>query len=141
MKNKVNLSSALFAGVMAALCGSLINIVIFYLFHSLGILSDRIFIQPGQPLGLFQVIFASTVPLLIASLVFFLFEKYTANGYRIFSIVAVILLLLSFLNPFMTIPGVTILYGIVLNLMHVVVVFFLLYFLKRANDKANNKTA
>ncbi|MFN5148618.1 MAG: DUF6069 family protein, partial [Flavobacteriia bacterium] len=51
---------------------------------------------------------------------------------KIFSIISIVLLILSFANPFMGIPNVTIGYGIVLNVMHVVVAFSLLFFLKRA---------
>jgi hypothetical protein len=59
-------------------------------------------------------------------------EKFTNNGYVIFSVVAIILLILSFLSPFMTIKGISIGYGIVLNLMHIVVALSVLYFIRRA---------
>jgi hypothetical protein len=43
--------------------------------------------------------------------------------------VAIVLLLLSFINPFVAIPHITVAYGIALNLMHLVVALALLYFI------------
>ena len=59
-------------------------------------------------------------------------EKFTNNGYLIFSIVAIVLLILSFLSPFMTIKGISVGYGIALSLMHIVVALSVLYFIRRA---------
>jgi hypothetical protein len=44
----------------------------------------------------------------------------------------VAIVLLSFINPFVAIPHITVAYGIALNLMHVVVALALLYFIKKA---------
>lgn len=117
---------------MAAGTSVVINVVLFYIFHSAGIIRDDIFIDGKQPLAMVQVIISSILPALIAVIVFFLMEKFTNNGYVIFSVVAIILLLLSFLSPFMTIKGISVGYGIVLNLMHIVVALSVLYFIKRA---------
>jgi uncharacterized membrane protein len=65
-------------------------------------------------------------------MVFFLFEKYSKNGFHSFRILAIILLVFSFINPFMGIQGVTTGYAIALNLMHVVVVGALLFFIGKA---------
>jgi Na+/phosphate symporter len=81
-----------------------------------------------------ELTLSSIVPTLIAGIVFFLFEKYTNNGFRIFSIVAIVLGLLSLTSPFMQIKDVTVGFGVVLDIMHVVVVAALLYFLKAAVD-------
>jgi Na+/phosphate symporter len=97
-------------------------------------LTEDIFIQPGQTLTLAPVIISSIAPTLIAGIVFFLFEKYTNNGFRIFSIVAIVLGLLSLMSPFTQIKDVTVGFGVVLDIMHVVVVAALLYFLKAAVD-------
>ncbi len=74
------------------------------------------------------------MPSLIGASIFFLFEKYSNNGFKIFSIVSILLMVLSFVNPFMGIPGVTIAYGVALDLMHVVVALSLLYFIKKAKN-------
>ena len=134
MTTKVNITMSLKAGLFAALSAALFNTILFFIFHETGIFSDTVFIQPGQPLSLLPVLISSIIPTLIASVVFFLIEKYSVKGFKIFRVLAIVLLLLSFINPFMGIQGVTVLYGLALNLMHVVVVVALLYFLKKAVD-------
>ena len=78
------------------------------------------------------VLISSIMPTLIASLVFFLLEKYTTKGFKLFTIIAIVLGLLSFINPFMGIPNVTTGFSMALDLMHVVVVGALLFFINRA---------
>lgn len=131
MNSKLSFKQVITAGVIAAGCSAVINALLFFTFHASGVLSNTILIQPGQPLTVVPIIMASILPSVIGASIFFLFEKYSANGFKIFSIISLILLILSFVNPFMGIPGVTIGYGIVLNVMHVVVALSLLFFLKR----------
>lgn len=84
------------------------------------------------------VLISSIMPPIIGSMVFFLFEKYTGNGFRIFSVVSVVLLVLSFANPFLGIPGVPLTYAIALDFMHVVVASSLLLFISRARKTQLN---
>jgi uncharacterized membrane protein YhaH (DUF805 family) len=65
-------------------------------------------------------------------MVFYLLGRYTRNGYKIFFIIAILLLIVSFANPFMAIKDITISMGVALNVMHIVVVLCLLYFFKKA---------
>jgi hypothetical protein len=132
MKTKLNFKNSMMAGFTAGIAAGAINAVLFYIFHSMGIFVDSIEVQPGQPLTVLPVLISSLIPSLIASIVFFLIEKYTNQGFRIFSIVSIILLLLSFANPFMGIKGITFNYGIALDLMHIVVVASLLFFINRS---------
>jgi hypothetical protein len=134
METKVNFKQSLVAGILAAGVATIANAILFYVFHGLGVIVDTIFIQPNQPMTIVPIIISSIVPTIIASLVFFLLEKFTQNGFKIFKIVSIILLGLSFLNPFLGIQGVTIGYAIVLNVMHVTIVGALFYFI-------GNKTA
>lgn len=138
MTTKLNFKQAFTAGLMAAGIATVVNAILFLVFHSAGIIVDTIFIQPNQPMTIVPIIISSIVPTLIATLVFFLLEKFTKNGFKIFRIVAIILLVLSFVNPFMGIQGVTVGYAIVLNLMHVIVVGALLYFI--GNSVKKNST-
>lgn len=126
---------ALKLGVYAAVSAAIINGILFTIFHALGIITDDVFIQPNMPMTLFPIIFSSVLPTIIASIVYFLIDKYTSNGYKIFRAVAIILLFVSFVNPFMGIPGISIAYGVALNFMHVVVVACLLYFIQRSTKE------
>jgi len=138
MQTKLNIKSSLKAGLMAAIAAAIINVILFFIFHALGVIKDDILVQPDQPLTFIPVIITSILPTLIASLVFFLIEKYSRNGFKSFRIVAIVLLLLSFMNPFMGIEGVTIGYALALNLMHIVVVASLLFFIGREKRSATD---
>ncbi len=139
MTTKLNFKQSMAAGLMAAGVAAVVNTILFFIFHASGILVDTIFIQPNQPLTAVPVILSSIMPTLIATLVFFLLEKYTKNGWKIFKIIAFVLMFVTFANPFMGIQGVTIGYAIVLDLMHVVVVASLLYFIGKAVKKNSTK--
>jgi hypothetical protein len=136
MKAKLSFKQSMTAGLLAAATAAVVNAVLFFIFHAAGIITDEIMLQPNMPMTVVPVLISSILPTLIASLVFFLIEKYSQNGVKIFTIVSIILLLLSFANPFMGIPGVTVAYGIALNVMHVVVVAALLFFINRAKKNA-----
>lgn len=137
MKNKVSFGSSVKAGLFAGLAAIVINVILFFIFHAAGVISDTIFIQPGQPMTVVPIIISSILPAIVASMVFFLFEKFTKNGYRIFMIISIVLLLVSFINPFVGIPGVTVGYALVLNVMHITVVAPLLFFINREVKKVN----
>ena len=117
MNTKLSFKQIITAGAIAAGFSMAINTILFFIFHGSGVLSDSIFIQPGQPMTIVPVLLSSIIPSLIGACIF-----------------SILLLLLSFGNPFMAIPNVTVAYGVVLNAMHVVVALSLLYFIKRAKN-------
>jgi hypothetical protein len=132
MNTTLNFKQIITAGAMAAGTSVVINAILFFIFHALGIISDTVFVQPNQALTIVPVIMSSILPTLIGACVFFAFEKLTNNGYKIFSILSIVLVLLSLSSPFMAVPDMPIGYGVVLDVMHLVVAFSLLYFIKRA---------
>jgi hypothetical protein len=137
MKNKLTFKQVIMAGLTAAGFSAVINALLFFIFHAAGLITDDIFVQPNQPMTVGPVILVSIVPALIASLVFFLFEQYTQNGFRIFSIVTIILMLLSLAGPFTGIPNATIKYALSLSVMHFVVPLSLLYFISRSKKSTS----
>lgn len=139
MTTKLNFKQAFKAGLMATVSAIVVNVILFYIFHAAGIIVDTIFIQPNQPMTVVPIIFSSIIPTLLATLVFFLLEKYTKNGFKIFRIIALVLMVVSFMNPFMGIQGVTMGYALALNVMHIVVVAALLYFIgKSVKESSGN---
>ena len=138
MKQKVNFKQSLSAGAMAAGVAVVVNAILFFVFHGAGILTDDIFVQPNQPLTIVPIIISSIVPTLIAAILFFLLEKYTSNGFKIFSIVATILFIIFLVNPFTGIKGVTISYALALELMHLVVFLPLMFFIRKAVKSINH---
>lgn len=129
MHTKLTFSQSIKAGLLAGVVSAVINALLFYVFHATGTLSDTIYVQPNQPLTIGPVVTASLVPALIGSIVFFLIEKFTSNGYRIFSILAITLAVLSLYSTFTVPVNVTTSYSLVLCVMHLVVAFALLYFI------------
>lgn len=134
MTNKLNLKQVMSVGIKAALVSAIINAILFFIFKAMGWITDDVFVQPNQPLTFVPVIISSIIPTLIASFVFFLFEKYTSNGYRIFGILSIILMFLSLAMPFTGIPNAPTKYALALEPMHFVVPLVLLYFIKRGKD-------
>lgn len=136
MTTKLNFKQVMMAGLTAAAISAIINAILFFIFKSLGWITDDIFVQPNQPLTVVPVLISSILPTLIGAVVFFLLEKYTQNGFRIFSIITVVFALLSLAGPFKAIPNVTTVYALSLDSMHFVVPFILLYSIHRS--KKNN---
>ena len=134
MTTKLNLKQSLFAGFLAGIAAAITNGILFIVFRLAGVISDSIFPQPGQPLTLPAVIMASILPLIIGSVVFYLFERFLSSGFKIFAVVALILMVLSLASPFTMIPGATFAYSTVLCAMHVVAALSLLYFIRRAKQ-------
>ena len=132
MKSKLTFKKIMRIGALAAIASTVINSILFYLFHAAGIITDNIEIQPGQPMTIVPIILSSVVASLFGACVYYPFERFSKNGLKIFSIVAIIMLLLSMGNPFVGIPKVTTGYALALDLMHFPVAFFLLFFLKQA---------
>jgi hypothetical protein len=131
MNTKLSFKQSITAGLIAAGAAVVVNTVLFFILKSAGIFVDTILIDGNNPLTIVPVIISSIAPTLIASMVFFLLDKFTSNGFKIFTIVAIVLGAVSFMSPF-SIPAVTTGFAIGLNLMHVVVVLSLLIFIKRA---------
>ena len=134
MTTKLNLKQSLLAGVLAGIAAAITNGILFIVFRLAGVFSDSIFPQPGQPLTMAAVIMASIFPLIIGSVVFYLFERFLRSGFKIFAVIALILMMLSLPSPFVMIPGATFGYSLVLCAMHVVAAFSLLYFIHRAKQ-------
>ena len=134
MNNKLSIGQSMKAGLLTAGTAAITNVIIFFIFKSAGIFTDTILIDGKVPLTVLPVVFSSIVPTLVAALVFFLFEKFSSKGYRNFSILSVVLVVLSLFSPF-SIPNVTTGFALGLDVMHLTIVFYLLYFLKKAKAK------
>lgn len=139
MKQKLTLKQTLMAGVKASGVSIVLNVILLYLLKSAGIFTDDIFIQPGQNLTILPVIISSIVPVLIAALVFFVIEKFTSKGFKIFTAIAVILFIASLVSPFKQIPNVTTGFAIGLDVMHLVVFSCVMYFFSKADQSINRE--
>lgn len=132
MTTKISLSGSIQAGAFAGIVSGIVNAALFYLFHGMDIIRDDVLIMPDQYMSVLPVVITSFVTSIVGAFVYYLLDKYTQRGYRIFTIIAIVILLVSFTNPFLMIDNVPLTYAMALNIMHVVVVGVLFYFIKRA---------
>jgi hypothetical protein len=110
------------AGLMAAILAAIANLIVFFVSSQL--LSSPLLIpaQPGStdlaPLTAIPVVAATVIPIIGATILLALLGRWVARPFTVFTIIAVLFLLLSFGGP-LTLPvdGVT---KLVLNLMHIV---------------------
>lgn len=130
------LKAGLYAGIMAAF----INVVLYLIFVQTSVMSSDVLLPDGNPMTIFPILISSIVPSILAGAFFYLLKRYTKNGYRIFLVIAVILLIASFANPFMVIENLPFSYALALNLMHVVVVGCLLFWFEKITERENHET-
>ena len=128
---KPSFKPSIIAAALGGVTAAFINSILYFLFHAAGIIPNNVYVRENQPMSVVPVIFSSIVPSLLAGVVFYLLCRYTRNGHRVFSIIAIILLLLSFANPFVAIEGVPLGMALALDVMHIVVVASLPYFFTR----------
>lgn len=103
------------AGLIGGVIAAVINAILFFVVPDLNVS------QPDgsfAPVGLVAIIMASIVPAIFAAIFLWLLRRFTGNGTRIFQIVGVIFLLVSFASPFAAAATTGI--AIWLNVMHLV---------------------
>ena len=128
---KINAKKLWSAAPLAGAVAAAVNSVLFFVGSAAGLIDSSVII-PGAnaPLTVIPVIASSLIPTLIAGLVLALLNYFLNKPWRVFTIVAAVLLVLSFANPLM-IPGVPVTMVIWLNLMHIVVAGSVVYFFGR----------
>ena len=107
-------------GPLAGVIAAMFNIVVYLAVSALGLLPPTLLV-PGQeqPITLTAVLMASFIASLLAMVVLALLVRFNRRPIRVFWIVGVVFLLLSFAGP-LTIPGITGLAILALLVMHVV---------------------
>jgi drug/metabolite transporter (DMT)-like permease len=136
-----SLKNLLVAAAKAGAVAAFINAVLFFVFKASGIITDDILLEPAkEPMTVVPVIISSLVPSLLSAFVLYILLRYFKKGFLIFMVVAIVLLIVSFGNPFFGIPNVTVPYAIALDIMHIVVALSVLYFY-RAEVRSANSTA
>ncbi|MFN6378214.1 MAG: DUF6069 family protein [Flavobacteriales bacterium] len=107
---------------ISAILAVLVNIVLFKILLQFDYLSDKIQIPAengaNQSIGFNEVIWASVTPMVLGSLLYLIFLKFTNNPRWIYWTTVLLILVLSFINPFM-IPGIPIASAISLNILHI----------------------
>jgi len=134
---KIAAKKLLWVAPLAGAIAAVINSVLFLIGSAIGLIDAAVLI-PGMdtPITIVPVIMSSIIPSLIAGLVLGVMNYFLNKPFKVFRIVALVLLILSFANPFMGIPGIPLGMGIWLNVMHVVVAGTVVYCFGRFTAKA-----
>ena len=134
---KIAAKKLLWVAPLAGVIAAGINSILFLIGSAIGLMDASVLV-PGMdtPITIVPVIMSSIIPSLIAGLVLGVMNYFLNKPFKVFRIVALILLILSFANPFMGIPGIPLGMGIWLNLMHVVVAGTVVYCFGRFTAKS-----
>lgn len=134
---KIAAKKLLWVAPLAAAISAGINSVLFLIGSAIGLI-DAAVLVPGLngPITIGPIIMSSVVPSLIAGLVLGGMNYFLNKPFKVFRIVALVLVVLSFANPFMGIPGIPLGMAIWLNVMHVVVAGVVVYCFGRFTAKS-----
>ena len=134
---KIAAKKLLWVAPLAGAIAAGINSILFLIGSAIGLMDESVLVQGmNTPITIGPVIMSSFIPSLIAGLVLGVMNYFLNKPFKVFRIVALILLILSFANPFMGIPGIPLGMGIWLNVMHVVVAGTVVYCFGRFTAKA-----
>jgi hypothetical protein len=112
-------SSILRGSALGVAASVALNAVIFFAGKAAGFFPETVIIGGNGPLSIVPVLISSSMPLLIAAGVFWALARWTKSPKKIFTAIALTLLLVSFASPF-SIPEVPAGMIVGLNLMHIV---------------------
>ncbi len=125
-------SSIALAGLKAIAVAVVVNVVLFFAFSAAGMIPKSIVIpNAGGPLTATPVAISSTIPLVIATLLFMGLVRFTRRPALIFTILAGVVALASLASPF-SIPGVPLGMVVALNVMHLVAAGSITWFLTKS---------
>lgn len=116
---RVDYRRLLWVAPLAAGVAALANAVLYFIADALGAFPDSVLVTNGQPMSVAPVILSSIVGVLGGALVFALLGRFARRPLTVFRIVALIVLVLSFAQPFF-IAGAGLDYRLWLLAMHVV---------------------
>ena len=134
---KIAAKKLLWVAPLAGAIAAGINSILFLIGSAIGLVDESVLVQGmNTPITIGPVIMSSFIPSLIAGLVLGVMNYFLNKPFKVFRIVALVLLILSFANPFMGIPGIPLGMGIWLNVMHVVVAGAVVYCFGRFTAKA-----
>ena len=130
---KLSMATTWRQGLTAAGIAAVINTILYVTGSALGGFPADVMTPMGTPITLASVILASTAPLLVGTLVYTLFYRWTRNPNRWFTIIA-ILVLLAFVPGPLALANAPMLMIVLLEVMHLVAGGALLYLLTRTGS-------
>lgn len=118
-------------GLIAIVVAVVINAVLYFIGAALGWFPDTVLSPAGLPITIVPVVASTIIALVVATIVYSLLNRFTANPNRWFTIIAVVVLVISAASPF-SIVGAPTMMIVILELMHVVAGVAAIYFLRQS---------
>jgi hypothetical protein len=132
MKDSVSFSTTMKASLFAAITAAVLNTIVFFALSGMNVISSEYVVNDlNKPVTISHVIPASIFPLLMAGILYWLLDRYTEKAFATFTILAVILLLASVVNPFLLINDIPLRMAMGLYVMHLVNFGAVVFFLRR----------
>ena len=129
--SKPTLSTIWRNGLIVIVVATVINAVIYFVGAALGWMPDTVLTPMGLPVTIVPVVASTVVALVVATIVYSLLNRFTGNPNRWFTIIAVVVLVVSFVS-LLTLPGAPTMMIVVLEAMHLVAGVAAIYFLRRS---------
>jgi len=117
-------------GLLAGIIAGTLNVVIYFIAKQMSWVSNSVLLPGGKPLTLLPIIFSSVIPSILAAVTLFALDRMSDNPISIFTIIGIVILLLSLGGPF-SIPRLPTSTRLTLALMHLIAGGVIIYFLRK----------
>jgi hypothetical protein len=118
-------------GLIAIVVAAVVNAVLYFLGAALGWFPDTVLSPAGIPITVVPVVVSTILGLIVATIVYSILNRFTGNPNRWFTIIAVVVLVLSAASP-LTLAGAPVMMIVMLEAMHLVAGIAAIYFLRQS---------
>jgi hypothetical protein len=118
-------------GLIAIVVAAVANAVLYFIGAALGWMPDTVLTPMGLPVTIVPVVASTVIALVVATIVYSILNRFTGNPNRWFTIIAVIVLVVSAVSP-LSLPGAPTMMIVLLEVMHLVAGISAIYFLRQS---------
>lgn len=118
-------------GLIAIVVAAVVNAVLYFVGAALGWFPDTVLSPAGMPITVVPVVVSTVLALIVATIVYSILNRFTGNPNRWFTIIAIVVLVLSAASP-LTLAGAPTMMIVLLEAMHLVAGIAAIYFLRQA---------
>ena len=118
-------------GLIAIVAATVINAVLYFVGAALGWMPETVLTPMGLPVTIVPVVASTVIALVVATIVYSILNRFTGSPNRWFTIIAVVVLVVSAVSP-LSLPGAPTMMIVVLEVMHLVAGIAAIYFLRQS---------
>ena len=118
-------------GLIAIVAATVINAVLYFVGAALGWMPETVLTPMGLPVTIVPVVASTVIALVVATIVYSILNRFTGSPNRWFTIIAVVVLVVSAVSP-LSLPGAPTMMIVVLEVMHLVAGIAAIYFLRKS---------